>query len=434
VANVSAHTDVTGHSKTETGLTGVSTPLKQPRLFYGWYVVAAGFAVTFVGFGCVYSFSAFIESLQRDFGAARGSVSLVFSLAGFLYFGLGAVSGPLADRWGSRRVVLTGIVLIGAGLVLASFAQSLPAVYAAYGLGVGLGVGCSYVPAMGAVQRWFVKHRGFASGLASTGIGAGTLVGPPFAAMLIGMWGWRDAYLILGVVAVVIGVGMALFIENDPRDHGLGPDGELAKPQSTSVAASGTSIAEAVRSKRFIGLYAACLACSFGVFVPFVHLTPYATDHGIAQSSAVLLVSVIGIGSTVGRFFLGGLADRLGRELSLVGMFAGMALALVIWVSSTQFWTLALFAFIFGTAYGGWVALLPAVVMDYFGGRNVSGLIGILYTSAGIGTLIGPSATGYAFDAAHSYTVPILLSISGNVIAAIIMAATARLRDQKSEA
>jgi MFS family permease len=413
----------------ETSVTGVSAPLKQPRLFYGWYVVAAGFAVTFVGFGCVYSFSAFIESLQRDFGAARGSVSLVFSLAGFIYFGLGAVSGPLADRWGSRRVVLTGIILIGAGLVLASFAQSLPAVYAAYGLGVGLGVGCSYVPAMGAVQRWFVKHRGFASGLASTGIGAGTLIGPPFAALLIGVWGWRDAYLILGIVAVVIGAGMALFIENDPRDRGLGPDGELAKPQNPSVAASGTSIADAVRSKRFIGLYAACLACSFGVFVPFVHLTPYATDHGIAQSSAVLLVSVIGVGSIVGRFFLGGLADRLGRELSLVGMFAGMALALVIWVSSTQFWPLALFAFIFGTAYGGWVALLPAVVMDYFGGRNVSGLIGILYTSAGIGTLIGPSATGYAFDATHSYTVAILLSISGNVIAAIVMAATARLRD-----
>ena len=412
----------------EIGLTGVSAPIKQPRLFYGWYVVAAGFAVTFVGFGCVYSFSAFIESLQRDFGAARGSVSLVFSLAGFLYFALGAVSGPLADRWGSRRVVLTGIVLIGAGLILASFAQSLLAVYAAYSLGVGLGVGCSYVPAMGAVQRWFVKHRGFASGLASTGIGAGTLVGPPFAALLISLWGWRDAYLILGVVAVIIGAGMALFIENDPRDRGLGPDGEPAKAQNPSVAASGTSIADAIKSKRFIGLYVACLACSFGVFVPFVHLTPYATDHGIAQSSAVLLVSVIGVGSTVGRFFLGGLADRLGREFSLVGMFAGMALGLVIWVSSTQFWPLVVFAFIFGTAYGGWVALLPAVIMDYFGGRNVSGLIGILYTSAGIGTLIGPSATGYAFDATHSYTVPILISIGGNVIAAIIMGATARAR------
>ncbi len=409
-------------------MTENSVSISQPRLFYGWYVVAAGFAVTFVGFGCVYSFSAFIESLQRDFGAARGSVSLVFSLAGFLYFALGAVSGPLADLWGSRRVVLAGIVLIGAGLILASFAQSLPVVFAAYGLGVGLGVGCSYVPAMGAVQRWFVKRRGLASGLASSGIGAGALVGPPLAALLIGAWGWRDAYLILGILAVIIGAVMALLIENDPRDRGLGPDGERPDMQSQSVVASGASIAEAITSKRFIGLYAACLACSFGVFVPFVHLTPYATDHGIPHSSAVLLVSVIGIGSTVGRFFLGGLADRFGRERSLVGMFVGMALGLVIWVTSTQFWPLVVFAFIFGTAYGGWVALLPAVIMDYFGGRNVSGLIGILYTSAGIGTLIGPSATGYAFDATHSYTVPILVSIGGNVIAAIIMAAIARTR------
>jgi MFS family permease len=106
-------------------------------------------------------------------------------------------------------------------------------------------------------------------------------------------------------------------------------------------------------------------------------------------------------------------------------MFAGMALALVIWAGSTTFWPLAIFAFIFGTAYGGWVALLPAVVMDYFGGRNVSGLIGILYTSAGFGTLIGPAAAGFAFDFSGSYTVPILLSIAGDVIAAAVMAMTA---------
>jgi MFS family permease len=418
----------------ETAVPNHSTSVQHPRPFYGWLVVAAGFAVTFVGFGCVYSFSAFIESLQRDFGATRGSVSLVFSLAGFLYFVLGAVSGPLADRWGSRRIVLIGIVLIAAGLALASFAQSLPMVYAAYSLGVGLGVGFSYVPSMGAVQRWFIKRRGFASGLASSGIGAGALVGPPLAAFLIGTWGWRDAYLVLGGLALIIGAGMALLIQNDPRERGLGPDGEPIAKETESTQAPGSSILDAIKSGRFIALYAACLACSFGVFVPFVHLTPYATDHGIAKTSAVLLVSVIGIGSTVGRFFLGGLADRFGREVSLVGMFAGMALALVIWLSSTQFWPLAIFAFIFGTAYGGWVALLPAVIMDYFGGRNVSGLIGILYTSAGIGTLIGPSATGYIFDATQSYTLPIVVSITGNVVAAIIMAVTARMLSQKIDA
>jgi len=147
------------------------------------------FAVTFVGFGSAYTFSAFVGSLQRDFAASRGSVSLVFSLAGFLYFALGMVSGPLADRFGSRLLAVIGMILTGLGLAAAGSARSLAEVYAAYGLGVGLGVGCSYVPVVGAVQRWFVRRRGFASGLAVSGIGVGTLVMPPLAALLIGALG-----------------------------------------------------------------------------------------------------------------------------------------------------------------------------------------------------------------------------------------------------
>jgi len=423
----SAQSSRTGDASTqEPGIQDPASATASPKLFYGWLVVAGGFAVTFIGFGCVYSFSAFIDSLQHEFGASRGSVSLVFSLAGFLYFAVGSISGPLADRFSSRRVALLGMILIGAGLALASLARGLVEVYAAYGLGVGLGVGFSYVPAMGAVQRWFIRHRGFASGIASSGIGAGTLAVPPLTALLIVQLGWRETYLVLGVLAATLGIGAALLLENDPRDRGLHPDGDIKAhtPQAAGTPSAGVSIAQAVRSKRFLGLYAACLFCALGVFVPFVHLTPYALDHGMAKSTAVFLVSVIGIGSTVGRFCLGGLADRLGRRRSLMAMFAGMAVSLVIWAASTTFWPLAIFAFIFGTAYGGWVALLPSVVMDYFGGRNVSGIIGVLYTSAGIGTLIGPSAAGFAFDLGGSYTAPILISAAGNVIAVLIMALT----------
>jgi MFS family permease len=424
---MSTQSSSTGGSSTqEPGIQDRASATGSPTLFYGWLVVAGGFAVTFIGFGCVYSFSAFIDSLQQEFGASRGSVSLVFSLAGLLYFTTGSISGPLADRFSSRRVALIGMILIGAGLALASVAHGLVEVYAAYGLGVGFGVGFSYVPAMGAVQRWFIRHRGFASGIASSGIGAGTLAVPPLAALLIAQLGWRETYLVLGVLAAMLGIGAALLLENDPHDRGLYPDGDTKNdaPPAARTSSAGVSIAQAVRSKRFLGLYAACLFCALGVFVPFVHLTPYALDHGMAKSSAVFLVSVIGIGSTVGRFCLGGLADRLGRRRSLMAMFAGMAVSLVIWGASTTFWPLAIFAFIFGTAYGGWVALLPSVVMDYFGGRNVSGIIGVLYTSAGVGTLIGPSAAGFAYDIGGSYTLPILISAAGNVIAVLIMAMT----------
>jgi OFA family oxalate/formate antiporter-like MFS transporter len=395
------------------------------RVFYGWYVVAAAFAVTFVGFGCAYTFSAFMDSLQREFGASRGSVSLVFSLAGFLYFGLGAVTGPLADRWGARRLAVLGMILTGSGMAAAGLADSLIGVYVACGLGIGLGVGCSYVPAVGAVQRWFVKRRGFASGLAVSGIGAGTLVMPPLASGLINELGWRNAYIALGVLAIAVGASMALLIRNDPADCGLEPDGN-AGPTNRPPHSTGMSVLDAVRSRRFISLYAACLVCSLGVFVPFVHLVPYALDHGIPQSKAVLLLAMIGIGSTAGRFFLGSLADRMGRRATLIAMYVCMALTLAAWAFSTGVWTLGGFAFVYGVFYGGWVAVLPAVVADYFGGRNVSGIIGVLFTSAAFGTLVGPAATGFVFDATHSYTLPIIAGACANIIAACIVAGALR--------
>ena len=391
------------------------------RIFYGWFVVAAAFAVTFVGFGSAYTFSAFVAALQREFGASRGSVALIFSLAGFLYFGLGLISGPLADRWGARRLAVIGMILTGLGLVVAGSARSLAAVFVAYSLGVGLGMGCAYVPAIGAVQRWFSRRRGLASGLAVSGIGLGTLLMPPLASVLIGTLGWREAYLVLGVLAAIGGAGMALLIEDDPRGRELGPDGDPLQPGTQGIRSEGTSVREAIGSRRFAGLYVACLICSFGAFVPFVHLVPYAVDHGVPQSSAVLLLGAIGVGSTAGRFFLGGLADSWGRQHTLFLMFAGMAVALVVWALSAAVWPLAIFALAYGVFYGGWVAVLPSVVMDFFGGRNVSGIIGILYTSVAFGTLVGPSAAGFVFDITHSYTIPIVAGACANAIAAAIV-------------
>jgi MFS family permease len=108
------------------------------------------------------------------------------------------------------------MIFTGLGLAAAGMARNLLEVYTAYGLGVGLGVGCSYVPAVAAVQRWFVKRRGFASGLAVSGVGVGTLVMPPLASVLIGEVGWRNAYVLLGVLAVAIGASMAVTLRREP--------------------------------------------------------------------------------------------------------------------------------------------------------------------------------------------------------------------------
>lgn len=385
----------------------------------GWIVVAAAFAVMFVGFGCTYSFPAFFSALQETFGAQRAALSWVFSIGAALYFVVGAVSGLLADRFGARRIILFGMVVIAAGLGIASQAPSLWVLYIGVGLGLGVGVGFSYVPSVGAVQRWFVRKRGFASGIAISGIGLGTLLMPKVAEALIGSFGWRATYLVLAALALIGGGAAALFVDNVPERRGMTPDGGILDGEArASGPLPGTSVGEALRSRPFILLYAASAAVSLGLFMPFVHLTPFAMDRGIDHSTAVTLFALIGIGSTAGRFLIGGLADRFGRRRSLAAMYLGMTLMLVWWIFASDALGLAVFALAFGTCYGGFVALAPALIVDYFGPRNASGIIGLSYTAVALGTLLGSPFAGYVFDLSGSYTLPIAVSALASLIGA----------------
>lgn len=398
-----------------------------PRLFYGWVVVGAAFVVLLIAFGIAYSFGAFFNSFQAEFGASRGDVALVFSISGFLYFALGGVSGVLADRLGPRRVIVVGLLLIAAGLVLASRATDLWQVYAAYGLGVGVGVGFTYVPAIAAVQPWFVRRRAFASGVAVAGIGVGTLVVPVLAARLIESAGWRTAYLVMAAAAALLGVGAALLIDHGPARRGLSPDGEAAAATAAGAGpggaqAEGPGLRRAFRSRSFRLLYAASTLNSLGVFIPFVHIAAFAQDQGLPERTGVIMIGFIGVGSIVGRFALGAAADRLGRRRSVIGMYAGMAVMMLWWLGAGEAWALALFALLFGVFYGGLVALMPAITSDYFGGREISGIIGLLYTSVAVGALVGPPLAGLAYDLGQSYTAPILAGalVNGASIACLL--------------
>lgn len=389
-----------------TGVTAPEPPASHGRAddTYGWVVVAGTFVVLFFGFGSAYSFGTFFDRFEADFGASRASVSLVFSIAAFLFFGLGAAFGPLSDRFGPRWIIAGGVIVVGAGLILASRATTLWHVNLAFGLGIGVGVGMAYVPAVGAVQKWFTRRRGLASGLAVAGIGAGTLCMPIIAGQLIDAIGWRQTYLVMGIATLVCGT-LAAAVITAPREATAPPRGP-ARPRG----GAGTSLATAVRSRPFLLIYAAYFLISFGNFVPLVHLVPYALDHGISKDTGVVLLGMIGVGSTLGRFVLGGVADRFGLQRSLALTFAGLGLSCLWWLASDKAWQLALFALWMGTCYGGFVALGPAVMADYFGVRNVSGIIGALYTGVGVCTLIGAPLAGLAFDLWQSYTLPIVVS------------------------
>ena len=387
--------------------------MPQVRLDYGWVVVAAAFTLIFVGFGAAYSFAAFFAAFQTEFSASRAHVALVFSVAAFLWFSLGAPGGMLADRFGPRRVALTGVVCLVAALGLASVAQSLEVLYLTYSIGIGVGVGLTYVPSVGAVQPWFERNRAFASGLAISGIGAGNFLGPLLANWLIGSLGWRAAYQVLALGVLLLAGAAALAIDDDPSRHGA-----VGAPRTDRATLPGATLGEALRSEAFWILYASGVLACVGLFVPMVHLASYAQDAGFSEGEGVALVSLIGLGSLVGRFTIGGIADRLGRQPSLAAMYAGLGVMLIVWWLANTYWLLAVFAFLFGAFYGGFVALSPTIMMDLYGPRAVSGIIGVLYTGPGIGTLVGPPLAGAAYDRFGTYGVPILAGAVLSFVAA----------------
>ncbi|MCX7892990.1 MAG: MFS transporter [Burkholderiales bacterium] len=400
------------------------------RPYYGWIVVAATHVALAVVFAVAYSFAAFFSAFEAEFAASRGDVSLVFAISGFLYFLIGAFAGALSDRLGPRRVALAGVAALAIGLAAAARAPSLAALYATYSIGVGLGVGFVYVPSVGAVQPWFLRHRALASGLAVAGIGLGTLVGPLLAAWLLEAFGWRRAFEALAIGAAILGGAAAALLDNRPARHGVGPDGgpPLAPRAGASPAQpAGLTLREAVRTKPLWLLYAATLFSCAGLFIPFAHLAPYARDAGHPATTGVLLVGLIGVGSLVGRFAFAGIGDRFGRAQLLAFAYGGMAAMFALWLVSTGALALGVFAVVFGTCYGVMVALAPALVMDLFGARSIAGILGFVYTAAGVGNLVGPAFAGYAFDLAGSYAVPIAAGIVFNALAVGASLTLARL-------
>jgi MFS family permease len=380
---------------------------------YAWVVVWATFFALAVIFGVSYSFAAFFASFADEFNAQRADVSLVFGLSGGVYFVFGAGAGMLADRFGPRAVTCSGMLLIAAGLLLCSFAGSMLTVYAAYGVGVGLGIALVYTPAIACVQPWFTQRRGLAAGLASAGIGAGTVAVPLIATAAIAALQWRDAMRAVAAGVLVLGVCATWLLRRAP-----------VADAARSGQVPGLSLGQALRDRRFWWLYMSIVLAAPSMFIPFAHVSAAARDMGIDAASAVGLVGLIGIGSLVGRFVIGALADRLGRTLTLLLMQMSAGLSFLAWYGAGSYPMLIFFALWFGLSYGGIVSLLPAICMDLFGARAVAGIIGTLYSGAALGNLFGPVLAGSVFDRGGSY-VPVLFACM--VLSALAAAASARL-------
>ncbi len=375
----------------------------------GWKVVAATHVLTAVTFGAAYSFSATFPGLAAEFSASRGETALVFSISAFLFYSLGAIAGPLADRRSPRSLVMLGLAAMILGYIGASRAGSLLSLYIWYGFGVGFGIGLSYVPALGVVQSWFIRKRSQASGIATAGLGLGTLILPFVVGQALPSIGWRGCFVALACVFAGLGLPAAMFIRKR-RDN-------TSRPSVRDGHADALAL---WRDSRFCLFYIVLILSSFCTFIPYVHIVAAAQDMGLSIQDGTALVGLIGVGNVIGRFFLAGLGDRLGRRRLLASLTFAVAGSFALWASATGMIQLALFTLTFGMSYGGCVGLYPAVAADLFGTRRIGAVLGYLYTAVGIAALIGPTAAGFIFDRTGSYFGPVVASGVAAFIAGFI--------------
>ena len=373
----------------------------------GWVVAFAGCAINTWTFGVFYAFATALEQMADEFEAGLSGIAAFFSVTTFLFFAVGIVAGPLADRFGARRLVALGAFLMGGGLWFTAQVESLFTGIVVYGLGVGLGIGCYLVPLSVATGAWFEKHRTVALGVNTVGIGLGTLILVPIAEWLIRTAGWRTAFELMGIGSVIVYGVVALACFKPPTPP-------------ASVAASILAARQAVRRSEFWRLYLAGFLMSVALFVPFVFLVQYAKEQGIASSTAAFLITSLGLGSVIGRLGLGVLGMRFGVLPLVIMSFAIQPVSYIVWlVAGSNYVLLLLFAALLGVGYGGFVALSPVASAGIFGLEGLGGILGVQYTSAGVGALIGPISAGAIIDATGSYTVAI--------VAAIIVSAAATL-------
>ncbi len=381
-----------------------------------WAVVAGAVLANAIGFGTVYSFGAFFDATAAEFGSGEGATALVFSLTILLFFGFGAVSGPLADRFGPRTMVGVGAVLFCGGLLCTSQVQSVTLAYVTYGLGVGMGCGCWVTPLTATTGAWFERRRATALGVTAAGSGLGTLILSPTTAWLIDRYGWRQTDVILAVVGAVGLTVVVLLVDRPPV------------PRPTRAGAHLRAVS---RTKPFRLLFVSGLLMSAALYTPFTFLVSFAKQDGVPAARAALLVGLIGASSIGGRLGLTALSGRLDPVRMYRLCLATQVVAYLLWLmAGSRYVLLAAFAVLLGISYGGFVALGPEVVIRLFGVSGLGAVLGLVYFGAGIGGFIGPVVSGALADGTGSHRAPILFAV---VAVALATSATLALVDRPVE-
>ena len=380
------------------------SPDSRPRFFYGYVIVIAAFCIMLVYMGARSIFGVFFKPMADELKWSSAALSSTYSLSMFMEGGIGIVMGIITDKLGPKIVIIMCGLLLGLGFFLMSRIDALWQMYVIYGLLIGAGMSGIFVPLVTTTSRWFVARRSMMTGLILTGTGIGILISAPVANWLISAQGWRNSYIIFGVVLFVVFILAALFLKRDPSQAGQMPDGRaMIGEQTPKRDDTGFTLGEAIATRQFwftfftffsLGLYSISLN---------VHIVPHIINLGYPPATGATVLAIIGGAGIIGRLAISAIADRIGNRQTFVTGFI-ISFVITLWLAFfRETWGFYLYAFIWGLCMGGVTSLYGPMVAELFGLKWHGLIFGVCGFGAMLGGTVGPTLTGYIFDLTGSY-------------------------------
>ncbi|PZA11860.1 MFS transporter [Rhodopseudomonas palustris] len=373
----------------------------------GLFILGLCFVLSLLGRGLGESFTVFLLPISASFGWDRAEVVSIYSLTALCTGLASPLVGRLFDRSGPRAVYTLGMALLGGALLIAAYAERLWQLQITVGLCVGLGIACTgNVPNSILLGRWFGAKLPTAMAVVYSAIGAGVLVMLPVAQVLIERFGWREAYLILGVAMLILLVPLSLL---PWRRFAAGADAHTRRPSNEAVDDDWT-LASAMRHHAFWALFATFFFTAIGMYSISVQVVAYLVDAGFTPLQAATAWGFSGVVLVVGMLGVSWLDGVIGRRPSILVSYAisitGLALLwLLQWYQNLLL--LGGFVICFGSMIGSRGPLITATAMSIFRGRRVGTIYGTISIGSGLGSAFGSWCGGLLHDLTQSYN-PVL--------------------------
>ena len=357
------------------------------------YIIVAGACLTqFMVIGVLFSYGLFFKVFEDEFGWSRLTLSAAMALSFFMMGVLAMVAGRLNDRFGPRIVLSCSGLVFGVGVSMFALISEPWHLFALFGIFVAIGMSTHDVVTLSTVARWFDKKRGLMTAIVKVGTAVGQFSVPPLAAWLILGWGWRDAIVILGILAGLVLVIGGLLTRAPPRQAGAG-----------QTPADGITFAEARRTRTFwtiCALQALFFPCL--MTIP-LHIVVHGTDLGLELDEAATFLMVMSAASVIGRLSVGTMTDRISGKMAYLMCFVPLTLSIASFKFIEDPDLLYVSLAVYGFAHGGFFTVVSPTVAGYFGLRAHGAIFGVVLFCGTIGGSIGPILAGRIFDVTGSY-------------------------------